>query len=216
MLPSSSPAAATTTEPEAKDDGVLLYLAIKFKDHYKDQEEAKIRRLFRNDFNNNAAGGREAIRKYKRSVIKKVANENGDMVDIEVVVNKRKVTRKVIDEITGNVMEVETEVSTEDSEEDELNPDGTIKHKKKRRLRRGQTGGVQTEDEEQKVRRRRRRRYRGNEEADESSDHEKDTSRKSSALAPDTKRTKESGLLFANDTCDIIFLTTIVNWALRT
>ena len=48
------------------------------------------------------------------------------------MVNKRKVTRNIIDEKTGRVLEVETEVTTDDSDEDVVNPDGTIGKKPKR------------------------------------------------------------------------------------
>ena len=40
---------------------------------------------------------------------------------MEVTVNKRKVTRNIIEEKSGRVMEVETEVTTDDSDEDVLN-----------------------------------------------------------------------------------------------
>ena len=129
-------------EPAASssEDGVLLYLAIKVKDEFKDEpQQEQMRKLFRNDFNNNPG---TIQKKVKRSVFKKVQNEKGEMVEIEVKVNKRKVSRNIIDEKTGRVMEVETEVTTEDSDEDVVNEDGTIsKAKSKKKARRGRTGG---------------------------------------------------------------------------
>ena len=97
-----------------------------------------MRRLFRNDFNNNPG---TIQKKVKKSVFKKVVNALGVMEEIEVQVNKRKVTRNVIDEKSGRVMEVETEVTTEDSEEDVVNADGSIGKKTKKKTRRGRTGG---------------------------------------------------------------------------
>ena len=45
---------------------------------------------------------------------------------MEVTVNKRKVTRNIIEEKSGRVMEVETEVTTDDSDEDVLNAGNVI------------------------------------------------------------------------------------------
>ena len=59
-------------------------------------------------------------------MFKKVTNEHGETVDVEVTVNKRKVTRNIIEENSGRVMEVETEVTTDDSDEDVLN-EGNLK-----------------------------------------------------------------------------------------
>ena len=73
------------------------------------------------------------------------------------MVNKRKVTRNIIDEKTGRVLEVETEVTTDDSDEDVVNPDGTIGKKPKRKMRRGKTGGQNLDGGDPGARRRRRR-----------------------------------------------------------
>lgn len=81
----------------------------------------------------------------------------GETVQVEVMVNKRKVTRNIIDEKTGRVLEVETEVTTDDSDEDVVNPDGTIGKKPKRKMRRGKTGGQNLDGGDPGGRRRRRR-----------------------------------------------------------
>ena len=81
----------------------------------------------------------------------------GETVQVEVTVNKRKVTRNIIDEKTGRVLEVETEVTTDDSDEDVINPDGTIGKKPKRKMRRGKTGGQNLDGGDPGARRRRRR-----------------------------------------------------------
>ena len=81
----------------------------------------------------------------------------GETVQVEVMVNKRKVTRNIIDEKTGRVLEVETEVTTDDSDEDVINPDGTIGKKPKRKMRRGKTGGQNLDGGDPGGRRRRRR-----------------------------------------------------------
>jgi hypothetical protein len=73
------------------------------------------------------------------------------------------VTRNIIDEKSGRVLEVDTEVTTEDSDEEIINEDGTVtKNKSKRKMRRGKTGGQnQTFDQNgepiARTRRRRRR-----------------------------------------------------------
>ena len=143
-----------------KEDGVLLYLAIKVKDEFKDEEEVddKMRKLFRNDFNNNPG---TIQKKVKKSVFKTIINEKGEAVQVEVLVNKRKVTRNIIDEKTGRVMEVETEVTTDDSDEDVMNPDGSVVKKPKRKMRRGKTGGQTKEGGEPRRRRRRLKSVRG-------------------------------------------------------
>ena len=94
--------------------------------------------------------------KIKKKVFKTIINDKGEEVRIEVLVNKRKVTRNIIDEKTGRVIEVETEVTTDDSDEDVLNPDGTISKRPKRRMRRGKTGGPNQSKEGEGRRRRRR------------------------------------------------------------
>lgn len=136
------PVNADEKPQEAAEDGVLFFFAIKMKDEFKDEEPSEqMRKLFRNDFNNNPG---TIQKKVKRSVFKKVQNEKGEMVEIEVKVNKRKVTRNIIDEKSGRVMEVETEVTTDDSDEDVVNSDGNIvKAKNKKKMRRGRTGGGQ-------------------------------------------------------------------------
>lgn len=126
-----------------------------------------MRKLFRNDFNNNPG---TIQKKVKRSIIKKVTNDKGEIVEVEVFVNKRKVTRNIIDEKSGRVMEVETEVTTDDSDQDVLNQDGTISKQKKRKTRRGRTGGRDNrdteEDGESRIKRRVRRRKLTKEEAE--------------------------------------------------
>ena len=143
-MPAKPDIIATEENKEKLDneDGVMLYLAIKIKDEFKDEpNQDDMRKLFRNDFNNNPG---TVQKKVKRSVFKKVTNEHGEVVEVEVPVNKRKVTRNIIDEKSGRVMEVETEVTTDDSDEDVLNADGSItKETKKKKTRRGRTGGGQ-------------------------------------------------------------------------
>ena len=55
--PREDPPAPPDVPPETvpKEDGVLLYLAIKVKDQFRDEDEVddKMRKLFKNDFNNN-------------------------------------------------------------------------------------------------------------------------------------------------------------------
>ena len=95
-------------------------------------------------------------------------------MEVEVFVNKRKVTRNIIDEKSGRVMEVETEVTTDDSDEDVLNQDGTISKQKKRKTRRGRTGGRDNGDNEEgesRVKRRIRRRKLTKEEAEKGKTH---------------------------------------------
>ena len=137
-----------------------MYLAIKVKDEFKDEEEVddKMRKLFRNDFNNNPG---TIQKKVKKSVFKTITNEKGETVQVEVLVNKRKVTRNIIDEKTGRVMEVETEVTTDDSDEDVMNPDGSVVKKPKRKMRRGKTGGQTKDGSEPRRRRRRTKSVRG-------------------------------------------------------
>ena len=143
-----------------------------------------MRKLFRNDYNNNPG---TIQKKVKHSVFKTITNEKGkkkyipdwfkikgydknfvqisieqsfflgETVQVEVMVNKRKVTRNIIDEKTGRVLEVETEVTTDDSDEDIVNPDGTIGKKPKRKMRRGKTGGQNLDGGDPGGRRRRRR-----------------------------------------------------------
>ena len=141
-MPAKPDIIATEEEKPDNEDGVMLYLAIKIKDEFKDEpNQDDMRKLFRNDFNNNPG---TVQKKVKRSVFKKVTNEHGEVVEVEVPVNKRKVTRNIIDEKSGRVMEVETEVTTDDSDEDVLNSDGSItKNKTKKKMRRGRTGGGQ-------------------------------------------------------------------------
>ena len=163
------------------------------KDEFKDEDEKvdEMRKLFRNDFNNNPG---TIQKKVKRSIIKKVTNDKGkitgrpprlfeavfncfsvgETVEVEVFVNKRKVTRNIIDEKSGRVMEVETEVTTDDSDEDVLNQDGTISKQKKRKTRRGRTGGRDNGDNEEgesRVKRRIRRRKLTKEEAEKGKTH---------------------------------------------
>ena len=135
------------TEDQPEEDGVLMYLAIKVKEEFKNEpQQEQMRKLFRNDFNNNPG---TIQKKVKRKISKMVQNEKGEMVEIEVSVNKRKVTRNIIDE-KGRVMEVETEVTTEDSDEDIVNEDGTItKSKSKKKMRRGRTGGQGRRDSQE-------------------------------------------------------------------
>ena len=60
-----------------KEDGVLLYLAIKIKDEFKDEDEvdsSEMRKLFRNDYNNNPG---TIQKKVKHSVFKTITNEKG-------------------------------------------------------------------------------------------------------------------------------------------
>ena len=59
-----------------KEDGVLLYLAIKVKDEFKDEDEVdnNMRKLFRNDYNNNPG---TIQKKVKHSVFKTITNEKG-------------------------------------------------------------------------------------------------------------------------------------------
>ena len=131
---------ANEEEPPPREDGVFFYFAVKVKDEFKDENEKvdEMRKLFRNDFNNNPG---TIQKKVKKSIIKKITNAKGEIEEVEVFVNKRKVTRNIIDEKSGRVMEVETEVTTDDSDEDVLNEDGTISKQKKKKTRRGRTGG---------------------------------------------------------------------------
>ena len=160
--------AGNEEEKAPREDGVFFYFAVKVKEEFKDEEEKvdEMRKLFRNDFNNNPG---TIQKKVKRSIIKKVTNDKGETVEVEVFVNKRKVTRNIIDERSGRVMEVETEVTTDDSDQDVLNQDGTISKQKKRKTRRGRTGGRDNRDEddgESRIKRRVRRRKLTKEEAE--------------------------------------------------
>ena len=72
------PLPAPPPEPP-KEDGVLLYLAIKVKDEFKDEDEVdnNMRKLFRNDYNNNPG---TIQKKVKHSVFKTITNEKGKKI----------------------------------------------------------------------------------------------------------------------------------------
>jgi hypothetical protein len=74
------------SQDKAKDDGVLLYFAIKVKDQFRDEEESRMRKLFRNDFNNNSKAG-TVQKKVKRSVFKMVKNDAGEYRDSSLILN---------------------------------------------------------------------------------------------------------------------------------